>query len=309
MFLNLFGEKSNIFKLLATFLVFCISTLLIMIIATIISIPLFDVNLEDILNPDFTNNKLINALKFLQAIQSIAMFIIPPVLLAILFSNNPKEYLNITKTPFLISALSVSFIMLFSIPIINYLAEINSNMSLPESFSEIEKIMKDLEKDAKEITDIFLKADSIIILFVNIIVIAIIPAIGEELLFRGIFQKLFTNWTKNAHLGVWIAAFFFSAMHFQFYGFLPRLVMGAMLGYMLVLSKNLWLPVIAHFVNNAFAVTVYYLSDKNIIKESNETIGTGENALSSIIISIVLVLSLVYIFYKFEIEKKTVRKN
>jgi len=304
MFLNLFGEKSSIYKLFITLFVIFISTLFIMIIATLISIPLFDISIKNVLEPDFTNNNLIKVLKFLQAIQSIAMFVIPPILLAILFSKKPKEYLNITKTPFLISVLSVSFIMLFSIPVINYLAEINSNMTFPESFSAIEKIMKNLEEEAKVITDVFLKADSIVVLFVNIIVIALIPSIGEELLFRGVFQKLFTDLTKNVHIGVWIAAFLFSAMHLQFYGFLPRLVMGAMLGYMLVFSKNLWLPIIAHFINNAFAVTVYYLSNKNIIEESNETIGAGENAFSSLIISVFLVVSLAYIFYRYEKNTK-----
>lgn len=304
MFLNLFGNKSNLTKIFVTLFVIFISTFLIMIIASIISILFFNIGLENLMNPDFNDKNIVNVLKFLQSIQSIAMFVIPPILLAILFSNKPKKYLNITKTPFLISVLSVSFIMLFSIPIINFLAEINSNMSLPESFSAIEKIMKGMETEAEKITEAFLETESIVGLFINIFIIAIIPAIGEELLFRGVFQKIFTNWSKNAHIGVWIAAISFSAIHLQFYGFLPRLIMGAMLGYMLVISKNLWLPIIAHFINNAFAVTVYYLSNKNIIEESNETIGTGENAFISLIISVFLVLSLVYVFYRYENDKR-----
>ncbi|MBN1252633.1 MAG: CPBP family intramembrane metalloprotease [Bacteroidales bacterium] len=308
MFLNLFGNNSNLSKLFVALFIIVISFLIIMIIGTLIAIPIFNVNFESLTNPDITDYQHINLFKFLQSIYSIGIFIVPPIILAILFSDNPKKYLYLNKLPFLLSAVSVSFIVIFSIPIINFLAELNSNMHFPESFSSIEKIMKDMENEAERITVAFLKTNGISGFIINIIVIALIPAIGEELLFRGIFQKLFTDWTKNSHSGVWIAAFLFSAMHFQFYGFLPRLLIGVFLGYTLVLSKNLWLPIIAHFVNNAFAVSSYFLSNKEIIDQSTETIGTGQNSIVILTISIILVFSLIYIFYRNEKEKSAINQ-
>ncbi len=302
MFLNLLANQSYLSKLLITLFVVLLSTLLIMIIATIISIPLFDMSLKSILNIDLYDKKYVSPLKFLQANQSVAMFIIPSFLLAFLFSSKPLNYLRIEKSPFLISAIFVSFIMIFSVPIINYLAELNSNMHLPDFLWEIEIEMKLMEAQAEKITELFLFADSINVLLLNIFIIAIIPAIGEELLFRGVFQKLFTDWSKNAHIGIWVSAILFSAMHMQFYGFLPRLLMGAILGYMFLISKNLWLPIIAHFVNNGMAVTVIYLADQNIISNSGETIGVGQGALLSIFISALLVAGLFYSFFRFEKE-------
>ena len=303
MFLNLFADKSYLYKLFVTLLIIFISTLILMIIATLISIPLFDISLGDISNIDFNDKKNVNLLKFLQATQSIAMFIIPPILLAILFSTKPKKYLSLNKTPFLISAISVSFIMIFSVPIINYLVEINSNMVLPESLSSLENKIREMEAEAKMITELFLASENIGVLLLNIFIIAIIPAIGEELLFRGVFQRILIKWSKNVHIGVWVVAILFSAWHMQFYSFLARLVMGAMLGYMLVISKNLWLPIIAHFVNNTMGVIAYYLADKNIINSNTDTIGTGQNGYISLIVGGFVVVSLFYILLKYEKER------
>ena len=105
-------------------------------------------------------------------------------------------------------------------------------------------------------------------------VIAIIPAVGEELLFRGVIQKLFLKWNGKVHLSVWLTAFVFSAVHMQFLGFFPRLILGAVLGYMLVWSGSLWLPIVAHFTNNAFAVLLTYFIGMDKINPSVEKLGT-----------------------------------
>jgi hypothetical protein len=118
--------------------------------------------------------------------------------------------------------------------------------------------MKAAEERAAEVTKAFLVMNGIGDLIINLIIIAIIPAIGEELLFRGVLQRQINIWSKNGHLAVWIAAFVFSAIHLQFYGFLPRLILGALFGYFYLWSNNLWVPIIAHFINNASAVMISY---------------------------------------------------
>ena len=103
----------------------------------------------------------------------------------------------------------------------------------------IEKWMKDAEESAAEITKAFLDVKTIPGLVFNVFMIAFLPAVGEELLFRGIIQRIFTDMTKSHHWGIWISAILFSAMHFQFYGFVPRVLLGALFGYLLVWSGSI----------------------------------------------------------------------
>ena len=131
----------------------------------------------------------------------------------------------------------------------------------------------------------------------NIIMICILPAIGEEFLFRGIFQRLFIEWTKNVHIGILLGAFLFSFIHLQFFGFLPRLLLGIYFGYLFVWSRTIWLPVIAHFFNNAFAVVYYYISGSNIGKSEIENLGTSEGDFIFLALSVFLSITLISIIY------------
>src|SRR5690606_9164914 len=97
------------------------------------------------------------------------------------------------------------------------------------------------------------------------VVVVVLPAIGEEIVFRGMIQNDFYRATRNAHLSIWITAILFSAIHLQFYGFFPRMFLGALFGYLYFWSGNLWMPVLAHFVNNGFTLISLYLYDKVVI--------------------------------------------
>lgn len=100
------------------------------------------------------------------------------------------------------------------------------------------------------------------------LLIALVPAIGEELLFRGVFQRLFTEWFRNIHWGIWISAILFSAIHFQFFGFLPRLFLGVIFGYLLELTSSMWVPIVAHFVNNLTGVIIaFFISPDSVINQ------------------------------------------
>jgi len=136
-----------------------------------------------------------------------------------------------------------------------------------------------------------------------VFMIGLLPALGEELLFRGILQRLFSEWTRNIHAGIWISAVLFSAMHMQFYGFIPRMMLGALLGYLLAWSGSLWLPVIAHFINNASAVVLTYLFSKNVIELDADKIGTGDE-MNVVWISIVVVAFLLLLIYRIEKNRR-----
>ena len=138
--------------------------------------------------------------------------------------------------------------------------------------------MKNTEEMAAELTEAFLKVDGVSGLVFNLFMIAFLPAIGEEFFFRGVVQRIFTRMTRNHHSGIWISAILFSAIHMQFYGFLPRMLLGVLFGYLLVWSGTIWLPVVAHFFNNAFAVIAMYFIGKGMINPEIENIGSSSGS-------------------------------
>ena len=215
-----------------------------------------------------------------------------------------REHLSFDKKTDGVSLLLVIGVMLAATPFINFLGEINSNMHLPGFLRSVEEWMKTTEEKAAVLTKAFLKMDSINDLIFNLLLIGLIPAIGEELVFRGLVQKLFHQLTKNIHAGVLIAAILFSAMHMQFYGFLPRMVLGVMLGYMLVWSGNLWFPIAGHFINNAGAVILYYLFQNGFSTMDPDAVGTGSD-FGSVVISLLITAALLVIFYRRSLALKS----
>lgn len=221
-------------------------------------------------NGDITD---INTLKLMQLFQSIGMFVGPPFILSYLWSEKPMGYLQIGKRMKWWNAIFIAFFMIIAIPFINLLGDFNQQMVLPKMFAGLEAIMKASELQTAKITEQLLNVHSIESLLFNIFLIALLPALGEELFFRGILQRVFQEW-KGATVAIWISAFIFSAIHFQFYGFLPRLLLGAFFGYLLVWSGNIWLPILAHFINNLMAVIFYYLKNNGYQVIDIDIIGT-----------------------------------
>lgn len=226
-----------------------------------------------------------------QLINQIGVFILPPLIFAWLVDRKSMTYLNLDRWPTLVSILIGISIVYTLLPFINWLTEVNANLRLPESLSGLEQWMKTKENQADTITKVFLSVRTLKGLGLNLLVIALIPALGEELLFRGIIQRLLGEWTKNKHWGVWLAAILFSGMHMQFYGFFPRMFLGLVLGYLFVYSKSLWLPMMVHFINNASSVVIYYLNYNGFIGQKMENFGASSQIgviAFSFIISILL---------------------
>jgi len=223
----------------------------------------------------FSNPSDISVLKISQLLLSIGVIVLPPIFLAYLISTNPFNFLYLYKRN--TNWREIVFVVLFMIiiiPFINLLGDLNHRLVLPKVFSGLEMWMKTSEDQAAELTQKFLNVRTIPGLFFNIILIALIPAIGEELYFRGAVQRVIQPW-KGIQVSIWITAIIFSTIHFQFYGFVPRMLMGAFFGYLLFWSKNLWFPVIAHFTNNAIAVIFYYLKFNGFKLPDIDSIGTG----------------------------------
>lgn len=288
----------SLFIILATFM-------LTFIIGFLIAVPLFHLNITDLTNvlTNYTDPENIKFLKYLQTLQAIGLFILPAFIIAYIFHSKSTKYLKFEQIT--IRPIVFTIIILFaSIPIINSLAVLNEGMHFPDWLRGIESWMKEKEMDAQGLTEAFLKMDTLGSLYFNIIMIGILPAIGEELIFRGIFQRLFAEWTKNIHWGIFIAAFLFSAMHMQFYGFLPRLLLGALLGYLFYWSGSIWIPMLAHFVNNTTAVILYYFyADK--MTNNIENFGANQGTYIYLILGIIVVVPLLFLFYKENFRQST----
>jgi uncharacterized protein len=193
---------------------------------------------------------------------------------------------------FLVMAIGLTFMIAIS-PLVEW----NMNIKFPEFLKGFERWARDAEDKTAQLTKVMTSFDSTGDLIIGVIVIALLPAIGEELVFRGMFQNEFFRGTGNIHLSIWVSAIIFSAIHFQFYGFLPRLLLGALFGYLYYWSGTLLIPMFAHFVNNAFGVIMIYLY-RHEITELNVEDNTAA-PLQYVILNVVITAGLLYYIWRF----------
>lgn len=245
--------------------------------------------------------KAISALKLMQGLSQVGLFVIPPLVFVKLTQKEGiAGFLRLKKTEEPLT-LVWAFAGVFTIlPLVGILTQWNMSMDLPDSMAGTEEWMKRSEGAAAKITEAFLAVGSVKGLLVNILIIGILPAVGEELLFRGGVQQLFNKMGANKHIAIILTAALFSAFHMQFYGFLPRFALGLSLGYAFYLSGNLWIPILMHFVNNTFSVVAAWLFHKEQIGQNYNEIGMTESIIP-ILLSLVLT---VYVLYRIRTNEK-----
>ncbi|MCL7988590.1 CPBP family intramembrane metalloprotease [Sphingobacterium sp. lm-10] len=197
------------------------------------------------------------------ATSSVSTFLLPPIILQYIERKSNIQYLPMSSvTPTLSYGLAVLFLVAFS-PILGLFGEWNRHLQLPESWHVVESWMRTKEDEMALLTENLVMNSSLSGLALNLFVIAVLPAIAEEFFFRGALQNILGRWISNKHVVIWTTAIIFSAIHVQFFGFFPRMLLGAIFGYMLVLTNNIWIPILAHFVNNASVVLVaFYYTTK-----------------------------------------------
>jgi uncharacterized protein len=268
MTVTIFRDMRPGMQFLFTGFVVVVVFLITQFISALLAIPLFGIEKVTgmVTGIDFSDPESMNLLKYLQVFQSIGLFIIPSLVVAWLFHESWVSYLYLDKRPVWPAVLLVTAMIFIVNPFINFTGAINAEMHFPEWLSGLEKWMRNAEDTAEKLTRSFLEVETAGGLMFNLFMIAVLPALGE---------KLFGRMTRSHHWGIWLSAALFSALHMQFYGFIPRILLGGMFGYMLVWSGTLWLPVLAHFVNNASAVTFLYLIDKGKVSPRIEEFGAG----------------------------------
>ncbi len=219
---------------------------------------------------NYLNNMVV--MKWLQLIQTAFTFVLPAFLLAH-FVGQGVSYLKFTPIRSSLMWLGVILLMPLALPAVNWLKSLNDMVVLPHFMSGVELWMQQMEHQSELLTEKFLSVSSYSALALNLLVMAAIPALGEELFFRGILQTVLGE-KLNRHLAVWITAFIFSAIHLQFYGFLPRFLLGAALGYLFLFSGSIWASIVAHFINNALAVLLFFLTFNGYLTFDMDALGT-----------------------------------
>lgn len=197
-------------------------------------------------------------IRILLAAQHLLVFILPGLVFGfIFFRQRILNSFNLDMNPgWKLSILGILF-LIGSYPLVNLSFMLNESMPLPEW-------ALDFENQAEDTLKLVLVMDSPIVFILNLILIAFLPGIGEELVFRGILQKHMGGILKNPIAAIWISAFIFSAIHFQFEGFFPRIVLGATLGYLYYWTGNLWVPMIAHAFNNGIQIILIYFTGMDV---------------------------------------------
>lgn len=191
-------------------------------------------------------------LRIVSVIQDILVFIVPAILAAFVATRLPANLLTVNVKPRLPLMLLAIATVVVSMPALNLIIALNESIPFPDWVTS-------MEEDAAESVQTLAGGSSIGDLVMGILIIGILTGISEELFFRGAMQNLFRSTRLNGHICIWLVAIIFSAAHFQFYGFIPRMLLGAFFGYLLWWSGSVWVAVCAHAFNNAFYVVVQWI--------------------------------------------------
>lgn len=282
--------KSALNQFLVLISVVLVSFFVIGILGTFILSAVSGIGLSemaDLSKADLSRPEFINLLRGMQALQFISLFLVPVLICSWLFSTDTRKYTGLRAPSHRGYLLAGIAIMLVAIPFTGWLGELNKNIPFP---SGMEKWMKAQEVEASRTIEALLSRRTIGDLFLNLISVAGFAAIGEELLFRGMAQRLLIKMFRSPWAGILVAAAIFSAMHMQFYGFLPRFALGILLGLIYWYSGSLWVSILAHFVYDAVLVFLTYNNPALLAEEKNIEMG---NLAVAGTISLLLVITII----------------
>jgi membrane protease YdiL (CAAX protease family) len=219
---------------------------------------------------------VVDANRFMLLFQHLGFFIVPSFVFLYVATKRGQDFILWKKQFHFSTLIIVVGILLFLLPFVNLLIAWNEAMHLPSFLSSLEANMRSMEDSATRLTEAVVSMETTSDFIYMVLIVAVMPAIGEELMFRGIIQRLLAQQFGSYHTGIWVSAILFSAMHFQFFGFFPRVFLGAVLGYLLVWSGNIIYPMIAHFINNFTSLVIAYMIQHGQISDEIETIGGAQ---------------------------------
>jgi len=255
-----------------------------------------------IMSLDLNTPAAVQSLWILQIVGTTLPILFTPIVFGKFIMHETHAYLRTDTRIFPIALVMIFFIMAASTPIMEVLITLNQKMQLPEFLKGLENWMRNSENMAQKATSVILKMDTWVDLVKVLFLVALVTAVAEELMFRGCLQTILLRWTNSTHLAIWITAALFSAFHMEFFGFLPRLMLGVFFGYFTAWTGSVWPAVWAHFLNNGTAVLTTYLYNHKIIKlnlNDQNTFSYG-----SYIFSVIITVILFWAYRKTAYEKK-----
>lgn len=207
-----------------------------------------------------------NALMIMQGTVHFFSYLLPTLIYWFYIERRTIGDLSTNRKPAWPIWVLAFLLVLAFIPVNSKFIEWNAAMDLPDALSGLEKWMRDKEDQLSVMTEFLTSYKSFSQLLIALFVVTLLPALGEEMLFRGVIQTKIFQESRNIHVAIWVSAAIFSAIHFQFYGFLPRMMLGALFGYLYYWTGNLWVAILAHFVNNGFVLVMMYLHNVGIVE-------------------------------------------
>jgi uncharacterized protein len=251
------------------------------------------------------NEDVVWALFLFQAFSATGGFIIGPFLYIILLEKHPVKNVfrksGIYWTPILLTIFIILAFMVVNALVLRW----NMQMEFPEFMREFERWAQQKEDEAEQLTRNLTAMTTFGHLMMALLVIAVLPSIGEELLFRGLIQNKIYAGIGNVHVAIWLTGILFSAIHLQFLGFFPRMLLGVLFGYLYVWSGNLWVPVLAHLVNNGFTIIVLYLNQQGVLDYDLEH--PPDVPIPTFLLFLAISAVLIWYFYQFYQKKKVER--
>ncbi len=302
LFKGLYSERSWGQQLLLFLMIWLFFYFIFNVLSGAMMFLFTDIQSLDNLNNIYSDPSYSSSLRYFQLVLSIGIFVIPPLVFAYLASDDPYQFLKIKHWPAPPLVILGVLVVFTASPVMYALLDLNQSITFPESLKGLEETLRDMEESTNTLIERMLGMDTPVDLLLNLAVIAVIPAIGEELLFRGGIQQLLHKWTQSPHIAIILSGALFSFIHFQFFGFLPRMVLGILFGYLFYWSSSLWLPIVAHFFYNASQVTMVYLSDREVIETNVKQV--DHVPLSIVIPSAILLTLLLIVFYKLAHQPK-----
>ncbi|HXB40563.1 MAG TPA: CPBP family intramembrane glutamic endopeptidase [Bacteroidia bacterium] len=248
-----------------------------------------------------TDAKEISMLKIAQVITSTLLFIVPVTLFCRYLRPERSAFLNMNTMPHLYFLITAAACIFFALPAVAGFEQWNLGIHLPSAFSSTESWMHQKENDAEKVYLAFFEDKSTLGLIINLLVMGLVAALSEELFFRGLLQQIFIKNKINAHIAIVLTAVLFSAFHLQFFGFLPRLFLGIVLGYLYYITQNLWVSIAAHFFNNAFAIiSVHMFTEEAAPAAANSPAGQEQSiGIAFILLSLVMVAAQLIFLQRF----------
>src|SRR5574344_174139 len=206
---------------------------------------------------------------WVQGMTQVGSFLFPALLVAVFFYDRPKRFLNLDldSNKWLLG-LAGAVVMLLCIPLSDVLKQWNDAWHLGGAFQSLEQTLRQSGELSEQTMENLLNVSGVGNLMVNLLVLALIPAVCEEFFFRGCLQNILQRWFTNPHIAILVTAAIFSLAHGEVFAFIPRFGMGVLLGYLFYMSGSMVVNVCANFANNAIVVLTYYLYNEHILSSN-----------------------------------------